>query len=138
MQRGRPTTSLNIGHQPLLFQMPSAGSFYQGRRWTMLLSTLLAVHLSSLPSSTATNYTLNSSSREFLPLSQRVEWDQVISGCSSHCSVTYDTDLTCWQGTLDYFEKMMTGAMRQYTVTQVSDVGDSMGPHEYKNKIPGD
>jgi len=95
--------------------MPPPSPLYQGKHWPLLLSILLA----SLPLSNCANYTLNSSSREFLPLSRRVEWDQVIAGCDSHCSVSYDTDLTCWQGTLDYFEKVMTGAMRQYAVAQV-------------------
>uniref|UniRef100_A0A1I7XF03 Secreted protein n=1 Tax=Heterorhabditis bacteriophora TaxID=37862 RepID=A0A1I7XF03_HETBA len=43
-----------------------------------------------------------------------------IGNCSSHCSVTNDKTLKCFNGTLKYFEKVLFTAMRNYIAIQVS------------------
>lgn len=41
----------------------------------------------------------------------------LVHGCSSHCQLN-DKSLKCWNATLGYFENILMGQMRHYTVTQ--------------------
>ncbi|VDO20203.1 unnamed protein product [Haemonchus placei] len=55
------------------------------------------------------------------------------TGCSSHCSVTNDEDLSCFNKTLQYFERTLFGIMRNYIASQlnfVSRTPNSVPPTE--------
>src|SRR4051812_1844982 len=93
------------------------------RHCVILSLTILA--LFPPPVSNSDDAVLNQSSREFLPppppssTTHTVGWNELATGCSSHCSVAHDADIGCWQSTLAYFEKVLTGTLRQYIVAQV-------------------
>ncbi|KAL6722878.1 hypothetical protein Aduo_017954 [Ancylostoma duodenale] len=43
-----------------------------------------------------------------------------VAGCSSKCAVTTDEDLTCFNTTLEYYEKTLFGIMRNYVAAQLN------------------
>ncbi|KAK6059030.1 hypothetical protein COOONC_03342, partial [Cooperia oncophora] len=44
----------------------------------------------------------------------------ITTGCSSKCSVTTNKDLSCFNKTLEYFERTLFGIMRNYVASQLN------------------
>ena len=42
------------------------------------------------------------------------------AGCSSHCTLDFDKDLSCWNKTLEFYEATLVGGLRHYTAVLVS------------------
>ncbi|KAK6033325.1 hypothetical protein OSTOST_00462 [Ostertagia ostertagi] len=47
-------------------------------------------------------------------------FNDTTTGCSSKCSVTSNKDLSCFNRTLDYFERTLFGIMRNYVASQLN------------------
>uniref|UniRef100_A0A915B8N5 Uncharacterized protein n=1 Tax=Parascaris univalens TaxID=6257 RepID=A0A915B8N5_PARUN len=45
--------------------------------------------------------------------------NSTVTGCSSHCSMN-DGDLTCWNRTLRFYEKIVLAELRHYVAVQVN------------------
>uniref|UniRef100_A0A0M3II92 Protein quiver n=1 Tax=Ascaris lumbricoides TaxID=6252 RepID=A0A0M3II92_ASCLU len=44
--------------------------------------------------------------------------ENITIGCNSHCTLEFDKDLECWNGTLAYFSDVLVGMMKRYAYTQ--------------------
>jgi hypothetical protein len=51
--------------------------------------------------------------------SRSVLADDLIGGCSSHCTHFDEESITCWNNTLAFFEEILLGQMRGYVLTEV-------------------
>uniref|UniRef100_A0A914CIG3 Uncharacterized protein n=1 Tax=Acrobeloides nanus TaxID=290746 RepID=A0A914CIG3_9BILA len=40
--------------------------------------------------------------------------------CSSHCTLNFDKTLLCWNRTLDFFEQVLLGQLKHYSVIQAN------------------
>uniref|UniRef100_A0A7E4ZPT5 Uncharacterized protein n=1 Tax=Panagrellus redivivus TaxID=6233 RepID=A0A7E4ZPT5_PANRE len=45
--------------------------------------------------------------------------NSTVRGCSTHCSFE-DDSLTCWNKTLEFFERLLLGQMRHYVAVQIN------------------
>ncbi|KAE9547555.1 hypothetical protein FO519_009233 [Halicephalobus sp. NKZ332] len=44
----------------------------------------------------------------------------LITGCSSHCTLDFDKDLSCWNKTLNFYNHILVTQLRNYVATQIS------------------
>uniref|UniRef100_A0AC34QIA5 Uncharacterized protein n=1 Tax=Panagrolaimus sp. JU765 TaxID=591449 RepID=A0AC34QIA5_9BILA len=51
-------------------------------------------------------------------LTKAGNFSNLITGCTSHCTLDFDKDLSCWNKTLVFYNQMLMGQLRQYILIQ--------------------